>query len=190
MTGPLKLNLRLIIILFLMLSACAENKNVVSPQKTTGESRISDQARTQIKHHISDGDYQKAIDVYRTEYKKHQKDEAFVKEYIKDLEEMKSAADKASAGNDFGFAGKTYSILSKYYAEFKPFSHSLSFDKSYLNNKIAACKTALSRRGFQAYREGKLKDAISIWEDYLEIDPGNQDIRRALNTAKTQQKNL
>ena len=173
-----------------MLSACAKDKSTVLSQKPTGEAKSADPARDRIKHHISAGDYQKAIDIYRIEYKKYQKDEAFIKEYIRDLEHMKSAADKASAKNDFGSAGRTYSILAKNYTDFKQFDDSLSFDKANLNNWITTCKTALSRRGFQAYREGNIKEAISTWEDYLEIDPGNQDVRRALNTAKTQQKNL
>ncbi len=190
MTRLAKLTVYALIIPVVMLSACAKDKSTVLPQKTTGEAQSADSARDRIKHHMSAGDYQKAIDIYRTEYKKNQKNESFTKEYIRDLESMKSAADKASAKNDFGSAGKTYGILIKYYMDFKQFDDSLSFDRAYLNNRIAACKTALSRKGFQAYREGKIKEAISIWEDYLEIDPNNQDIRRALNTAKTQQKNL
>jgi hypothetical protein len=32
--------------------------------------------------------------------------------------------------------------------------------------------------------------AIATWQDYLEIDPDNANIKKALSTAKAQEKNL
>jgi cytochrome c-type biogenesis protein CcmH/NrfG len=66
----------------------------------------------------------------------------------------------------------------------------LSFDRAKLNAKITDCKTALSKKGFQEYRQGNLSEAIALWQGYLAIDPNNADIKKAVNTAKLQQKNL
>ena len=136
------------------------------------------------------GDCQKTIDFYRKERRHRPHDQALMKEYVKSLKEMKTAADRASQNEDFVHAGKTYSVLLKNYPYYKDFAHDLSFDKAHLNGRVASCKTALYNRGFQEYRAGKLSEAISLWQGYLAIDPNNEDIRKALNTARAQQKNL
>jgi hypothetical protein len=66
----------------------------------------------------------------------------------------------------------------------------LSFDGAQLNTKLTICKTALPKQGLQEYRDGNHIEAISLWQGYLTIYPNNADIKKALNTAKLQQKNL
>jgi tetratricopeptide (TPR) repeat protein len=170
-------------ILLFILSSCAQMKSTVVPQ-------VSNQTLSQAQQHVRAGEYQKTIDLYKTEYKENPQDPALVKEYVKNLEEINTAADRASGREDFASAGKTYSILLKNYPDFKRFAGMLSFDSAVLNSNLTNCKTALSKKGFQAYREGNLSKAISLWQDYLEIDPNNTAIRKTLNTAKIQQKNL
>jgi len=136
------------------------------------------------------GEYQKVIDFYKAEYGKHPQDRLLVKSYVSTLEEVKTIADRASDREDLACAGKAYNVLQKNYSDFKTFAHMLSFDMAQINSRLTNCKTALSRKGLQAYREGNLDDAISFWQDNLTIDPNNTDIRKSLNTAKMQQKNL
>jgi len=186
-----------VFILLLIFPSCAQMKSGLSPQPSVQTQQpsvqtqqASSQTRGQAQRYVTAGEYQKAIDLYKTEYKKNPKDSVFVKEYVKSLEEIKASADGASEKKDFAPAGKTYNILLKNYPDFKRFAGTLSFDSAILNSKLTNCKTALSKKGFQAYREGKLSEAISLWQDYLEIDPNNTDIKKALNTARMQQKNL
>jgi tetratricopeptide (TPR) repeat protein len=176
-----------ILILLLILLSCAQMKNGPSPQAPV---QALAQAPTQARQHLAAGDYQKTIDSYKAEYVRHPQDQVFVKEYVKSLEEIKAAGDRASDREDLASAGKTYNILLKNYPDFKGFAHMLSFDRAQLNTKLTNCKTALSKKGFQEYREGNLSEAISLWQGYLAIDPNNADIKKALNTAKLQQKNL
>jgi len=68
------------------------------------------------------------------------------------------------------------------------FAGMLSFNKAKLNKKLTDCKTVLSKKGFQEYREGNLNEAIALWQGYLAVDPHNADIRKAVNTATLQQK--
>ena len=44
---------------------------------------------------MESGDYQKAIDDYRIEYRKHPKDQSLVKGYVKSIEDIKEVADRA-----------------------------------------------------------------------------------------------
>jgi tetratricopeptide (TPR) repeat protein len=185
------------IILLLIFPSCAQIKNWLSPQasgqapQTSAHApQPSDQTPSQIKQHVTAGEYQKAIDLYKTEYRNHPQDRLLVKEYVRSLEEIKANADRASGREDFVSAGKTYDVLQKNYPDFKDFARALTFDSGQLNSRLTNCMTALSAKGFQAYREGSLNEAISIWQDYLVIDPNNTDIKKAVKTAKTQQKNL
>ena len=191
-----------VLILMLIFQACAQTKSGPPPEVT---SRETPQATTQtvpqteataraacpVKPPLTaTGDYQKTIDFYRKERRHRPHDQALAKEYVKSLKEIKAAADRASQSEDFVNAGKTYHVLLKNYPQFKGLASELSFDKAQLNTKLTNCKTVLSRKGFEEYRKGNLSEAISLWQGYLAIDPNNADIKKALHTAKTQQKNL
>lgn len=183
------------LIFLLIFTSCAQIKSRLSPQATVqapAPTPVQTQVQTQssVKQYMRMGEYQKVIDLYRAEYSKHPQDRLLVKDYVSILEEVKTTADKASDREDFACAGKAYKVLQKNYPDFKAFAHMLSFEMAQINSRLTNCKTALSRKGLQAYREGNLDDAISFWQDNLTIDPNNTDIRKSLNTAKLQQKNL
>ena len=113
-----------------------------------------------------------------------------MKEYVKSLESIKSAADKALDKEDFASAGRMYYVLLKNYPHFNEVDKKLSFNSAQLNAKLSYCKKSLSRQGFQEYRKGNLNEAIVLWQSLLAIDPNNTDIKEALRTATLQQKNL
>jgi tetratricopeptide (TPR) repeat protein len=173
----------LALILLLIFSSCAQMKSGQSP-------KASVQELSQARQYMTEGEYQKVIDFYDAEYKRHPQDRELMKEYVKSLEEIKTAANRALGRKDFATAGKTYYVLLKNYPEFKGFADLLSFDRAQLNSRLTNCKTILYKKGFQEYRKGNLTESIALWQDYLAIDPDNTDIKKALSTAKTQQKNL
>jgi tetratricopeptide (TPR) repeat protein len=172
-----------ILVLVFIVPSCAGKKSVISP-------KTSAQTTAHPKQFMRAGEYQKAIDAYNVEYRRHHHDQDLVKEYVKSIEDIKSAADKASDKEDCASAGRKYHVLLKNYPRFKGFEKRLSFNSSYLNIKLTHCKQSLSRQGFQEYRKGNLSGAIAVWQDLLAIDPHNKEIKDALRTAKLQQKNL
>ena len=156
--------------------------------KTSSQTPV--QAANPAKKHMEAGEYQKAIDVYNAEYQKHPHDLSLAREYVKSIENIASTADKALDEKDFASAGRNYDVLLKNYAHFKGFDKELSFSRNYLNEKLCYCKKAMFKQGFKEYRKGNLSEAIELWQDLLVIDPQNTDIKKALKTAKLQQKNL
>ena len=181
--------------------SCAERKSWISPKNSVQTSapvkdysQTSSQTPTQAanpaKKHMDAGEYQKAIDVYNVEYQKHPHDLSLAREYVKSVENIASAADKALDKKDFASAGRNYDVLLKNYAHFKGLDKELSFNSIYLNEKLCYCKKAIFKQGFQEYRKGNLGEAIALWQDLLIIDPQNTDIKKALRTARLQQKNL
>lgn len=169
------------ILLLLILPACAQMKTGPTPQQSSVQ---------EPRHIKAAGNHLKTIDDYKVEYARDPQNKALVKEYVKSLEAIKAGADQALEREDFSSAGKGYTVLHKNFKDFTGFAHMLSFDRAKLNAKLAVCKDALSKKGFQEYRQGNLNQAILLWQDYLTIDPHNTDIKNALNTAKLQKKNL
>ena len=187
----------IILLLLIIFPSCAQMKNGPSPQASVQEPMKSDtsphtpvQETGSTRKLMKTGDHQKNIDAYKAEYAKQPQDQALLREYVKSLEEMNDAAGSSFEREDYTAAGKTYNVLLKNYPAFKAFTHMLSFDRAKLNAKLTECKTALSKKGFQEYRQGNLGEAIALWQGYLAIDPNNADIKKAVNTAKMQQKNI
>jgi tetratricopeptide (TPR) repeat protein len=136
------------------------------------------------------GDYQEAIDVYSYENRKQPRDQQILHAYAKSLDDIKSKADHAYAKKDFASAGRLYYVLHKNYSKFGNVAKMISFNKAYLNARLTACKKSLSVQGFQEYRDGRLGNALALWQSVLDIDPNNKDIKEAMRTARQQQKNL
>jgi hypothetical protein len=168
-------------ILLLFFAGCAQMKG----GSMQHQSSVQEQRQTRVT-----SNQQKTIEDYKADYARDPHNQALVREYVKTLEEMKSTADRALEREDFSSACKDYRALYKNFGEFKGFAHMLSFDRGRLNAKLMMCRDGLSKRGFQEYRQGNLHQAILLWQDYLTIDPYSADIKKALTTAKLQQKNL
>lgn len=168
----------------------AQSTSAQTPTQNKQPPRPAIQAPILAEQHMESGNYQKVIDDYRIEYRKHPKDQSLVKGYVKSIEEIKEVADRAFNQADFLSAGKIYNILVRHYRYFNSFSNLLSFDRSYLTSKLSICKAFFSENGFQEYRKGNLREAIELWKNYLAIDPNNATIRKTLQTATLQQKNL
>lgn len=166
-------------LLCFILVACA-------PMKGAGPAQSPVQGTQQPKTTKSE----KRIEDHKANYARHPQNEEVLKEYVKHLEEIKTGADRALEREEFSSAARGYRMLLGNYSDFQPFVHKLSFDRAKLNGQLNACKDGLSRKGFHEYRQGNINQAISLWQDYLAIDPHNKDIKKALNTAKLQQKNL
>ena len=210
-----KLLVLILIVLLPILQSCAETKSRVTPKgsaktpapvrdswKTSNQTPapVRDSSKTSIqtparvanlaKKHMEAGECQKAINVYMVVYRKHPNDQALVREYVKSIENIKSAADNALYKENFAAAGRKYGILLKNYAQFKGFEKKLSFKNTYLDEKIYYCKKVLFTRGFQEYRKENLSTAIALWQELLSIDPQDAEIKKLLRTAELLQKNL
>lgn len=196
--------LKLILFVFILsfaLQSCTGIKNQTAPKSSVRTSspnkhptQASSQSPAQVanlaKKYIDAGNYQKAINIYRSEHRKHPQNLQLMQMYAKSLDSIKSTADDAFEKKDFADAGRIYYVLQKNYGNFSHVVQMLSFDNAYLHAQLSYCKKSLSIKGFQEYREGHLNSALASWQCVLDIDPNNKDIAEAMKTAKLQQKNL
>ena len=197
-----KLKLLVVILMLLpIVQSCAGMKSRISPKSSVKVSapvknskntsnHKSAQVNKLAKEHIKAGDWQKAFHVYNVEYRKRPHNKALLREYVKSIENIKSAADKALDKEDFASAGRKYDVLLKNYTNFNGFYKKLSFNSTHLNEKLYYCKQSLFKQGFQEYRRENLSRAIALWQDLFAMDPQNAEIKELLRTAKLQQKNL
>lgn len=184
MAGLRKIGFFFLLLIFLFTGSSCMLMKEAPPPKSSVPAQDQDRQPSTADHPGQ------VIDTYKAAMDKAPQNQDLMRDYAKNLEAMHNAAERSYSRQDCAPAGKIYHLLLKRYPDFKDIAHLLSFNRTQLNTRLTHCKTALYQKGFQEYREGHLSRAIATWEDYLEIDPDNADIKRALSTAKAQQHNL
>jgi len=190
-----------LVVLSFTLQSCTGIENLVSSNKsnqTSSKTRPSSQASSRspahvenlAQKHIRAGNYQKMINTYNYEHLKQPRDVQLMQGYARSLNSIKTTADNAYEQKNYASAGRIYYILQKNYGKFNPIVQMLSFNNAYLSTRLFYCKKNLSIQGFQEYRKGNINSALVSWQDVLEIDPNNTEIKEAIEKAKLQQKNL
>lgn len=178
-----KVLISLLVVLLFPLSSCGSLK----------KERIQvqmDHAAKRAQTELEAGEFQKTIDIYKEIYQKYPQEPTVRSGYIKTLESIKSKGDQAFERSDFALAGCIYEILLNNFSSATHLSRSLSFGSKVLTAKIMSCKKILFKNGLEQYRSGNLNKAISIWKSILHFDPENQEIRKAVDMAALQSKNL
>jgi tetratricopeptide (TPR) repeat protein len=167
------------------------------PQKQPGVQSPGDTRKAEIEgilakadEYVAKGDFKNALDFHKSAAEKYPGDETLEEGYIATVEDIKKAADKSFEKGDFTLSGKTYYLLLKSVRQSNGLSAGLSFTKKSLTERLDECRTALSQQALSQYREGNIGNAISLWKSILSFDPGNKSIKKAIDTATTQLKNL
>jgi cytochrome c-type biogenesis protein CcmH/NrfG len=77
-------------------------------------------------------------------------------------------------------------FLLKNFASFEGLRPPVAFSKEALTKAVAVCRESLTKAGLTEYRKGNLAEAIAVWKGLLSFDPDNAEIKKAVNTARTQ----
>lgn len=142
------------------------------------------------RQYLDRGDFEKAIGSYRASYLEYPNDPVLLTNLINIILDMKFLAEIAISKEDFLSAGRIYHALLKNYKYFSKYYKSQSLPKEFLDKELNNCRLQLTKKGLEQYRKGNLAEAISVWKGILEFDPNNQQIKKAIETATTQLKNL
>ena len=144
----------------------------------------------QVSSHLKAGEFRKAIDICKEIYQKYPQDPSVRSGYIKTIESIKSRGDRAFEKSDFALAGCAYEILLKNVSSVGRLNGSFSFNREDLTVRIKDCKKILFENGLEQYRSGNLNQAILLWKSILVFDPENQEIKKAVDMASLQFRNL
>jgi len=144
----------------------------------------------QLSSSLKTGDFRKAIEIYRETYQKYPLDRTVQRGYVRSLELIKNGGDRAFERRDFAAAGYVYESLLKNISFVKQLNGSFSFDREELTARIRNCEKILFQDGLEKYRSGNLGQAISLWKSILVFDPENEEVKKAVDIATLQLKNL
>jgi len=135
-------------------------------------------------------EYHKALGTYQRAWNDNLDDARLGNDYIQVIEYVKKSADLAYEKEDFPSAGYLYYVLLQYFPPAGMRAGSFSFSKDTLHAGMKNCSKHLDMRGLEEYRRGNLKAAIATWKSILVFDAHNAEIKKAIQTASTQLKNL
>jgi len=144
----------------------------------------------QVSSHLKAGELQRAVDLSKDFYQKYPQDPDVRSRYIQALETIKINGDRAFEKGDFALAGLAYELLLKHVSSVAPLNGSSPLNKEALTAKIRTCVKNLFEGGLERYRSGNLDQAILIWKGILAFDPGNEEVKRVVDRASFQLKNL
>lgn len=148
------------------------------------------QIEIQANNALAVGNFSGAIDIFKTSKRSYPDDTLFQKKFLGTVSEIYRVAERAQTEQNYSVAGKQYSLLSKNYQALKSSIPSLPFTKDSLEEKLRMCTSALTGKGLELYRKGKLKEAINVWQGILPFDPNNIEIKKAIENAKAQLKKI
>jgi len=162
-------------------------KNVLAKKTKTSRCLFTEE---QVSSHLKAGEFRKAIDLCKEIYQRYPQDHTVRSGYIRTLESIKTSGDRAFEGSDFALAGCVYEIVLRNVSSVSHLNGSFSFSREGLIAKIKSCKKILFENGLKQYRAGNLNQAISLWKSILAFDPENQEIKKAVDMASLQFRNL
>ena len=147
-------------------------------------------AEKQTRSCLKIGDVQKGIDIYRGLIQQYPWDTTVRNGYVSLLESIKGQADLDFKHKDFAQAGRTYRILLKNYSSLGHLNRFFSYNAGVLDTGIETCRKILFEDALEQYRSGNLSQAISIWKNILTFDPENLEVKKAMDKAILQTRNL
>jgi tetratricopeptide (TPR) repeat protein len=147
-------------------------------------------AEKQARSCLKNGDVQKGIDIYRGLIQQYPWDTTVRNGYVSLLESIKGQADLDFKRKNFAQAGRTYRILLKNYSSLSHLNRFFSYNAGLLDTGIETCRKILFEDALEQYRSGNLSQAISIWKNILTFDPENLEVKKAMDKAILQTRNL
>jgi len=147
-------------------------------------------AEKEAQSFLKSGDFQKGINNYKGLLQQYPRDTIVRYCYVSFLESIKEQADLDFKRKEFTLAGRTYRILLRNYSSFSYLEDFLSYNAGLLNAGIETCRKRLFEDGLEQYRSGNLGQAISAWRNILTFDPENLEVKKAMDKAIRQVRNL
>lgn len=140
----------------------------------------------EAKKRLVEKDFRNALNGYDAVNMKYPGDALVEGEYLGAFEFVHREAIRARNQKDCATAGRDAYLLLRRLGNLGDLAKRLSFPESELQALLVECRGSLEKKGLEKYRAGDLEGAIAMWERLLAFDPGNEEIKKAIETASVQ----
>jgi tetratricopeptide (TPR) repeat protein len=178
------------VLLLLAFSSCMPQKKPAIDRTPGKLMQPTQPTRTTSEQYINQGDFIKALDLSAAACRNNPTDQSLLANYHQIIEEVLLAADEALRREDFASSGRAYFALLNDYPRYQKLDRKVSIDRGFLHARLKDCRSNLSQRALAEYRKGNLTEAISLWKSILAFDPQNAAIKKTIDRAAIQMKNL
>lgn len=177
----------------LVLSCVPLEKNVKAPKnskpkKTSSKRSHTGRDRAKIDKLLKKGEYREALVVINKAVKRGEKESAYQDSRTRALIGLINRGQELETDRKFAEAARNYLTALDHY----PKSPGYGIEKrpEDLKKKLLSFEPSLMEEGLRHYRDGRLEEAVRVWDTLLSINPRHAQARKARETAKTQLKNL
>ena len=143
----------------------------------------------EFRQELGAGNYTKALAVYQAVLKDYPGDKAVKTAYANGVGQIRAIGDKALTAKNYALAGKVNGLLLRNLESFKGAGGTApggGLSRQGLEESLRVCSSGLTNGGLAEYRKGNLEGAIALWDGLLAFEPGNAEIKKAVETAKAQ----
>jgi len=171
-------------------SAIASRLTFKKPDLETGlrDCRLA-VCEQEFRQEFGAGNYTKALAVYQAALKDYPGDKAVKTAYANGVGRIRAIGDKALTEKNYALAGKVNGLLLRNLESFKGAGGTGpggGLSRQELEESLRVCSSGLTNGGLAEYRKGNLEGAIALWDGLLAFEPGNAEIKKAVETAKAQ----
>jgi tetratricopeptide (TPR) repeat protein len=157
------------VVFCLSFAACA-SANKAAVKQTSADSRQA----------LAAGEYGKALELQKQIYQKDPRDKKVLADYVRTIEEAKTAADLAVNQARYGQAASTYHALHADWDGFSAFAEKLTFSKADLEAAFKSCRVALWGAQFRQELGARNYDkALAVYQTALKDYPGDKTLKAA-----------
>ena len=142
------------------------------------------------RQHMKSENFLMALNSLKVIHMEYPEDDAFLKHYIKRMEQIKKHADKAFEVEDYPLAGRAYHALNRHVSYIEKVAAVPLFDGQFFDMRMDLCSSILMKQALEHYRNGDLPAAIKLWKNILEFSPSNSEVQKAIEVASKQLRNV
>jgi tetratricopeptide (TPR) repeat protein len=136
------------------------------------------------------GDYSEALKLITKGIKMGQPEVFYQKEYVRAINGLtREGTDRFEAGL-YWPAGRSFHLALEHYPKEAEVREGIARSPEKIRTYIEECSVKLMEAGLLRYREGDLDGAVAVWEKIILFNPGYEEARQALETARLQLEKL
>jgi len=125
--------------------------------------------------------YRQAVELMNGRYR-----EGLEKEYVRAVNGLLEVGDDAFSLGDYEAAAHTFKCVLNAYPVEPSLRERISHNPKQIRTCMDTCVNRMMEQGLEEYRRGRLKNAITKWKVLLTISPGNEEAKKAIETATVQ----